>query len=96
MNEGIYEELVTKLVSRKLDQIDKDAFFINKSVIDKQEASSVLSTHLAQTIRTALNYVKADNQIEAQIDIANKIILFLKEELKKEEFENDLIAIEGE
>jgi hypothetical protein len=47
-----------------------------------------LSTHLAQTIRTALNYVKADNQIEAQIDIANKIILFLKEELKKEEFDN--------
>lgn len=55
MNEGIYEELVTKLVSRKLEQIDKDAFFINKSVLDKQEASSVLSTHLAQTIRTALN-----------------------------------------
>ena len=63
MNEGIYEELVTKLVSRKLEQIDKDAFFINKSVLDKQEASSVLSTHLAQTIRTALNYVKAENQI---------------------------------
>lgn len=96
MNEGIYEELVTKLVSRKLEQIDKDAFFINKSVLDKQEASSVLSTHLAQTIRTALNYVKAENQIEAQIEIANKIIIFLKEELKKEEFENDLIAIEGE
>jgi len=55
MNEGIYEELVTKLVSRKLEQIDKNAFFINKSVLDKQEAASVLSTHLAQTIRTALN-----------------------------------------
>ena len=96
MNEGIYEELVTRLVSQKLRAIDKEIFFINKSVLDKEEASSVLSKHLAQTIKTALNYVKADNQIEAQIEIANKIILFLRDELKKEEFENDLIAIEGE
>jgi superfamily II DNA or RNA helicase len=96
MNQGIYEELVTKLVSQKLSSIDKEVFFINKSVLDKEEASSVLSKHLAQTIKTALNYVKAENQIEAQIEIANKIILFLRDELKKEEFENDLIAIEGE
>jgi superfamily II DNA or RNA helicase len=96
MNEGIYEELVTKLVSQQLETINKDAFFINKSVVDKDEASSVLSRHLAQTIKNALNYVKGENQIEAQIEIANKIILFLKDELKKEDFNNDLIAIEGE
>jgi superfamily II DNA or RNA helicase len=96
MTEGIYEELVTKLVSQKLRAIDKEIFFINKSVLDKEEASSVLSKHLTQTIKTALNYVKSENQIDAQIEIANKIILFLKEELKNEEFENDLIAIEGE
>jgi superfamily II DNA or RNA helicase len=96
MTEGIYEELVTQLVSQKLDSIDKDEFFINKSILDKEEASTVLSKHLAQTIKQALNYVKAENQIEAQIEIANKIIWFLKEELKKEEFESDLVAIEGE
>lgn len=96
MNEGIYEELVTQLVSQKLQSIERDAFFVHKSVLDKEEASSVLSTHLAQTIKNALNYVKAENQIEAKIEIANKIILFLKEELQKEEFDNDLIAMEGE
>lgn len=96
MNEGIYEELVTKLVSQKLRSIDKEAFFINKTVLDKEEAAAVLSKHLARTIKTALHYVKAENQIEAQIEIANKIILFLKDELKKEEFENNLISIEGE
>lgn len=96
MNEGIYEELVTQLVSRKLGSIDKEVFFINKSVLDKEEASNVLSKHLAQTIKNALTYVKGENQIETQIEIANKIILFLKEELKKEEFENDLISVEGE
>ena len=96
MNEGIYEELVTQLVSQKLANIDKDAFFVNKSHIDKEEASSLLSRHLAQTFRNALNTVKGGNQIELQIQIANKIILFLKDELKKEDFTDDLIAVEGE
>jgi superfamily II DNA or RNA helicase len=96
MNEGIYEELVTQLVSQKLENIDKEAFFINKSIIDKEEASSMLANHLSETIKHALNYIKGENQIESQIEIANKIILFLKDELKKEEFSNDLIIVEGE
>lgn len=96
MTEGIYEELVTKLVSQKLENIDKKVFYINKSQIDKEEASTVLSKHLAQTIKKALNSVKGENQIEFQIEIANKIISFLKDELIKEDFENDLISVEGE
>ncbi len=96
MNEGIYEELVTRLVRQKLASIDENSFFINKSVLDKEEASSILAKHLSQTIKNALNYVKGENQLEKQIKISNKIILFLKETLKKEEFSNDIIAIEGE
>lgn len=96
MIEGIYEELVTKLVSQQLKDIDRNFFFIDKSKLDKEEASSYLSKHLAQTIKNALQFVKGDNSIELQVDIANKIIILLKEELKKEEFENDLIEVEGE
>lgn len=95
MIEGIYEELVTQLVAQKINQINKGSFHVNKSILDREEASSVLSKHLSQTIKTALNYIKGENQIELQIEIANKIIVLLKEELKKEEFENDLIDIEG-
>lgn len=96
MTEGIYEELVTQLVTRKLENIDKTTFYINKTQLDKEEASSLLSRHLSQTIKNALNIVKGDNQIEQQIEIANKIVLFLKDVLKKEEFDGDLIATEGE
>lgn len=96
MNEGIYEELVTQLVSEKLEKIDKHGFYINKAPLDKEEASAVLAKHLSCSIKHALNYVKGENQVELQIEIANKIILFLKEELKKEEFNDDLIAVEGE
>lgn len=93
MNDGIYEDLVTQLVSQKIKGLDKNEYYINKTVLDKEEAATVLSKHLAQTIKNALNYVKG---IELQIQIANKIILFLKEEVQKEDFENDLIAVEGE
>lgn len=95
MTEGIYEELVTQLVSQKIAAINKELFFVNKTVLDKTEASEILAKHLSQTIKSALNYVSGETQIESQIQIANKIILLLKDELKKEEFNDDLIDIEG-
>ncbi len=96
MNQGIYEELVTKLVAQKINELDKSAYLINKTKVDKVEASSILAKHLSQTIKHALEYVKGDNRIELQINIANKIICLLKEELQQEEFNNDLIEVEGE
>ena len=96
MIQGIYEELVTQLVAQNLGRLNKQLFYINTSVLDKEEAAAVLAKHLSQTIKTALNYVKGENQLEQQIAIANKIILVLKEELNREEFGADLIAIEGE
>jgi superfamily II DNA or RNA helicase len=96
MIEGIYEELVTQLVKQKLEGLNRDLFYIERTPIDKAEATEVLSKHLAETIRAALNYIKGDKQIELQIDIANKIIHYLKNELKKDEITNDLIAYEGQ
>lgn len=64
MDQGIYEELVTQLIRQKLDVLGDKEFYINKSVLDKSEASTILSKHLAQTIKKALNIVKGDNQTE--------------------------------
>jgi superfamily II DNA or RNA helicase len=95
MNEGIYEELVTQLVSQKLEEVDRHNFYINQSRLDKEEAASVLARHLSLTIKNALSYLKGDQQIENQIKVANKIITFLKDELKQESFAEDLVHIEG-
>ena len=95
MNQGIYEELVTKLINIKLNELDKDTFQVKKVTIDKAEAAHLLSQHIGETIKRAFNLIKSDDVLETQIDIANKIILFLKEELKKEEFKEDLIETEG-
>jgi superfamily II DNA or RNA helicase len=96
MNEGIYEELVTQLVSNKINELNKDTYYINKSKIDKAEASIIISRHLSRTIKGALEALKGEHQIEHQIEIANKIIQFLKAELKDNEFDRDLIESEGE
>lgn len=95
MNQGIYEELVTKLINSKLNELDKNAFQIKKDVIDKTEASQLLSLHIGKTIQKAFGLIKGEKSLEHQIEIANKIIFFLKQELANEDFSNDLIEIEG-
>ncbi|AUC83263.1 DUF3427 domain-containing protein [Lacinutrix sp. Bg11-31] len=94
MNQGIYEELITQLVSENLDKLDKNKFYLKKTVLDKEEASIVLSKHLAKTLKHAFQLIKG--KAELQIEIANKIIKLLKDELNKQEFNNDLINVEGE
>lgn len=95
MNQGLYEELVTKLINYKLNELDKDTFQVKKTSIDKAEAAQLLSQHIGKTIKQAFNLIKGEDVLENQIEIANKIIVFLKEELKREEFEDDLIETEG-
>ena len=51
MIQGIYEELVTQLVTQKISELKKDDYYINKSPIDKEEASNLLSNHLSRTIK---------------------------------------------
>ncbi|QFZ54288.1 DUF3427 domain-containing protein [Oceanihabitans sp. IOP_32] len=96
MNQGIYEELITQLVSQKLKELDKDKFILKKSLIDKEEASTILSNHLSSTLKHAIQLIKGENKVEEQIKIANKVIRLLKEELKNQEFNDDLVNIEGE
>lgn len=95
MNQGIYEELITKLVASKINELDDDSFYIKKTKIDKEESSLLLSQHLAKVIRLAFSLIKGDQVLEQQIRIANDIIQLLKSELKKEDFEDDLIQVEG-
>lgn len=95
MNQGIYEELITQLISNKLNDLEKEEYYIKEIKIDKEEASTILSQHLSKIIKHAFSIVKGENILDHQIEIANKIIKFLKEELNKEEFDDDLINVEG-
>lgn len=95
MIEGIYEELITKAVAQKITELDQKKFEVSTVKIDKEEAATYLSRQLATTIKSALSTISGDKQIDLQLKIANKIIQVLKEELKKVDFQGDLINTEG-
>lgn len=95
MIQGLYEQLINKLVSSKLKNLDRNTFYIKESEIDKSEAARVLSQYLIEIIRFALNLITGEDSIEKQIELSNKIILLLRTELKDEEFDEDLIATEA-
>lgn len=98
MNQGLYEELVTKLINHKINELDKNTFQIKKTSIDKAEASQILSQHISKVIKYALENLPKEKEIELidnQIKVSNKIIQFLREELNNIEFEDDLIETEG-
>ena len=95
MQIGLYEQLINKLVSTQIGQLNKDHFFIKESAIDKAEAAKVLGQYLGNVIRYALTLITGDDSVEKQIDLANKIIHLLKNELAHLDFEDDLINVEA-
>ncbi|MBZ9631298.1 DUF3427 domain-containing protein [Salegentibacter sp. LM13S] len=92
---GLYEQLITKLVSNKLEDVDLQKFHVSESALDKEEASQYLSTYLSETIKFALNEIKDKDRPLKQIELSNKIISLLVEELKNVEFSDNLIENEG-
>lgn len=95
MQIGIYEKLINKLVLSQIGKLNKDQFFIKENKIDKTEAAKTLAQYLANVIGGALGLITGNDSLEKQIDLANKIILLLRDELSNQDFEDDLICIEA-
>lgn len=91
MQQGLYEELINKLIASKLKALDKNAFYIKETAIDKSEAARILAQYLSSVIQFALNSISGDASIEKQIELSNKIIFLLSNQLKGEDFEDDLL-----
>lgn len=95
MEQGLYEQLINKLVLSKLNELDRSKFYIKESEIGRSEAAKVVSQYLANVISYALNLISGDDSIEKQIELSNKIILLLRNELNNEDFNDDIIASEA-
>ncbi|MDP2414235.1 DEAD/DEAH box helicase [Daejeonella sp.] len=93
---GLYEQLINKLIANKLQSVDLNAFFIKSAKLDKAEASRYLSQYLAETIQFALSSFKDDDDCSIkQINLSNKIIQSLIEELPSLNLSENLIDNEG-
>jgi len=72
--QGLYEQLINKLISSKLNSLDRNTYYIKESPIDKSEASRLLSQYLTEVIRFALSHITGEDSIEKQIELSNRII----------------------
>jgi superfamily II DNA or RNA helicase len=95
LQEGLYEQLITKIITRKLDDLNQEAYFIRSVVVDKAEASRYLSQYLADTITYGLDSIKGDDDIHQKIELSNKIIQVLIQELPDLSLSGNLIENEG-
>lgn len=92
---GIYEQLINKLIANQLALIGDEKFFIKTTTLDTEEASRYLSSYLSEIIKFALNEIKDEDKTFRQIELSNKIIQLLIEELPKVSLSEDLIETEG-
>ena len=92
---GLYEQLINKLIASKLDSLDEHKFFIKQTILDKEEAAKYLGRYLSSTIQYALNSLPKENRLEKQIELCNKIIYLIRDEIKDEDFEDNLLVTEG-
>jgi superfamily II DNA or RNA helicase len=93
MNIGLYEQLINNIISKRLDVISNDEFYIKTSKIEKNEASFILTQYISKILSLSLSFISGDDSIQRQIELINKIILLLEDEIKKQNFSDNLLDI---
>ena len=92
---GLYEQLLNKLISEKINTTNIDNFFIQTSQIEKAEASTILTNYCTKIIKFALDLINSEDSIQKQIELINKIILILENEIQKQDFTQNLVDLNG-
>lgn len=92
---GLYEQLINKEVLRRLDALDSKAYFIDESILDREEAAAYLSRYISNILSAALKRYSGDAKTEKQIELCNKIILLIKNDFEDVLLENNLIETQG-
>jgi superfamily II DNA or RNA helicase/HKD family nuclease len=94
MQTGIYEQLITKAVKKRIDELPESAFFHQKSLIPTSDAAVYLSRHIARWVEYALKEVIEEDNSDKQLVLANKILTLLINELNDTELGGELIENE--
>lgn len=94
METGLYEQLINRIVSQKLREIEEQ-FYYKEANLDKEEAAQHLSLYLAGIIQYALKQIKDKDRPGKQIQIANKILNVLISEMPQLKLSGNLLETEG-
>ncbi|ART82263.1 restriction endonuclease subunit R [Oceanisphaera profunda] len=91
---GIYEQLITQLVSSRLN---RDKFYVGERILETTEASTWLSNFFSRILKHVVDSIpNDDNRLEQQIEFANQLLLWLKTQLNDPDFfEENLLDNQG-
>jgi len=91
---GIYEQLITQLVEKRLD---RERFYVGERTLSSSEASVWLSRFLSNILEYAIGSVPTGNdQLQQQIALSNELLLWLKERLQDDGLiEENLLNSQG-
>lgn len=92
---GLYEQLINKLFAQRLGELDRSVYYVQDKPLDTTEAARYLTQYVASTIHFALNSVPNDDRPGRQIELINKIILLLIDEIRDKELSENLLEAEG-
>ena len=71
---GIYEQIVNKLFSAKLGELNSEQFYIGKKPIGKKEAIELLTKYLSHLFEIAFEHADENQSPDVCISFVNKVI----------------------
>ncbi len=97
LNNGFYESVINKLIDEEIHKLrSKKEYHIDTKQIDDAEGSSILSKYMSIVINKSLNRISSKDKLNNQIDICNKIINLLIDELELHDFNEFIISENAE
>jgi len=92
LHNGFYESVINKLINEEILKIHgENNKYIDKKPIDKEEANTILSKYMSIVMDKSLQNISGEDKHYRQVEICNKIINLLKDELKLEDTDNFII-----
>ena len=95
LKEGIYEQIISNVLSNEISKLNSESYFVKDSYLDKAESSGYLSKYLVDVVSSALSSFTGDDSLEKQVAFANKIIRNINNELNTDQFDEDIINTHG-
>ncbi|MDR2224103.1 MAG: DUF3427 domain-containing protein [Flavobacteriaceae bacterium] len=97
MQTGIYESLITESLKNRLEKLSSN-YYIEDKKIDVEEATFYLTKHFMNALSKAFDVIKGvkkEEQLSFQIEVINKLIVYLHQEIDTYDFTSDIIDADG-
>ncbi|MBP3193476.1 DUF3427 domain-containing protein [Natronogracilivirga saccharolytica] len=94
---GLYEQLISRTLQRKLEEQDQRQYHIAKEPLDPEEAALYLSRYLSRIMQSVLGEYRSDHEgIKQQIQLCNELIERLNQSTRRLDLSEDLIEAGGQ